>query len=271
MKPRIIAGVIGIPLLVAIILLPPIALTVAVSLISAVAVAELVTKTFTNNKSISVTSIIFAAIIPFLSLSGSLLPVVIAFFVFLLAIVCLQIYNYETQQIEQTSFAFFMSSVFPASMAFLVLLRNFNEHGLFYVLLAIIIAWMSDIGAYFIGTFFGKHKLCPQISPKKTVEGLLGGIAVSVIGSVIAGIVYQNFFVKETAEVVIWQIALLALVSAPLSVLGDLFASLIKRQHHVKDFGNIIPGHGGVMDRFDSLLLVVPFLYIVINFLPLIK
>lgn len=271
MKPRIIAGLIGISLLVVVLLLPPIALTFAVLIISATAMAELVARTGQSiNKGIAVTSVIFSALVPFMSMFNSFLPLIITAFLYLLVTICLQIRYHQSQQVEQTSFAFFMSIIFPFSFSCLVYLRNFNEYGLFYVLLAIVIPWMSDMGAYFIGTFFGKRKLCPLISPKKTVEGLVGGILVSVISAVITGVLYQHFIVKESADTVIWQIAVLALVSAPLSVLGDLFASLIKRQHHVKDFGNIIPGHGGVMDRFDSLLLVAPFLYIVVHYFPLV-
>jgi phosphatidate cytidylyltransferase len=270
MKPRIISGLIGISLLIIVLILPPIALTFASSIICAMAMIEMLTKTHsTINKSIAVVSIIYSATTPFFSLFNSFLHVFIVTFLYIFILVCLQIYYHQTQ-IEQTSFAFFMSLIFPISFSCLAFLRTFNDYGLFYVLLAIIIPWTSDMGAYFIGTFFGKHKLCPTISPKKTVEGLVGGILVSVISAVVTGIIYQNFIIKDNGTAVIWQIALIALISAPLSVLGDLFASLIKRQYHVKDFGNIMPGHGGVMDRFDSLLLVAPLLYIIVNYFPLV-
>lgn len=271
MKPRIIGGAIGLSLMAVVLLLPPIALTFAVLVISATAVAELVTKTDTPaNKWIALTSVIYSAVIPLTSLFNNFLPGSIAVFSYLLVLVCLQIRYHQTQQIEQTGFVFFMSTFLSFSFSCLIYLREFNEYGLFYVLLAIIVPWMSDMGAYFIGTFFGKRKLCPTISPKKTVEGLVGGIIVSVISAVLTGVLYQNLAVKESAGIIIWQVALLALVSAPLPVLGDLFASLIKRQHHVKDFGNIIPGHGGMMDRFDSLLLTAPFFYIVVHYFPLV-
>lgn len=123
-------------------------------------------------------------------------------------------------------------------------------------------------GAYFVGTFLGKHKLCPTISPKKTVEGLIGGFVVSVLASVLAGWLYQLYLTSQgiTAMVSLWQIALIALLLAPLSVAGDLFASIIKRQCHVKDFGSIMPGHGGVMDRFDSVLFVAPVMFILVHY-----
>ena len=132
-------------------------------------------------------------------------------------------------------------------------------------MLALIIAWLADSGAYFVGTFLGKHKLCPRISPKKTVEGLIGGIACSVLFSLFAGWVYQTAVLGDTAHVSYRTILAVSLIGAPLSVVGDLFASLIKRRCNVKDFGNLFPGHGGMMDRFDSLLFVLPVVYLTVS------
>ena len=103
------------------------------------------------------------------------------------------------------------------------------------------------------------------------MEGLVGGIAVSVIISLLAGLVYQAAFLKEAAGISYGGLFLLALVCAPLSVVGDLFASLVKRVCGAKDYGKIFPGHGGVMDRFDSLLFVFPLVYFVATTWPLIK
>ena len=272
MKSRIITGIIGSALLLVVLVMPPIALTIAMSAICAMAMYELLVAThFSLHRSILMTSIAFSACTPFFSLFNSYLPAMITIFVYLLIMVCIQIFRHKSQRIEHTSFAFFMSLIFPIAFSCISYLRAFSlRDGLFYVLIAIIMPWMCDMGAYFIGTFFGRHKLCPTISPKKTIEGLIGGIIISVLSAVAAGLIFQYLFLKGTATVMIWQLALVAIFCAPLSVFGDLFASLIKRQCHVKDFGNIMPGHGGVMDRFDSLLLVVPFLYILVHYLPLV-
>ena len=128
--------------------------------------------------------------------------------------------------------------------------------GLVYVLLPMVIAWMSDTGAYFTGVFFGKHKMAPVISPKKTWEGFFGGWVISVGLTVLYGVICNALM-----EVQVFNLALLAgmaLVLAPLSVVGDLVASLIKRRTGIKDYGNIMPGHGGVMDRFDSVVFIAP-------------
>ena len=98
----------------------------------------------------------------------------------------------------------------------------------------------------------------------------MGGIVISVGSSVLGAYLYQVIALGDTAYVSLWQVAVLALLCAPLSVLGDLFASIIKRQSQVKDFGHIMPGHGGIMDRFDSMIFVSPVLFVVLRFLPLI-
>jgi phosphatidate cytidylyltransferase len=136
----------------------------------------------------------------------------------------------------------------------LVLLRQF-ENGLYLFLMPFYVAWITDSMAYFSGRLFGKHKLCPTISPKKTVEGAIGGLIFGV------GVCVLTAFILEKCSLLspnYWFLTVSCLVYSCLSQLGDLFASLIKREYGVKDFGNIMPGHGGVMDRFDSILFISP-------------
>ena len=135
--------------------------------------------------------------------------------------------------------------------------------GLAYVLLPMVISWMSDTGAYFTGYFFGKHKMAPVISPKKTWEGFFGGWVVSVGCAALFGVIYQAVTGVVLAISPLWM-AILALPLAPLSVCGDLLASKIKRQYGIKDYGNIMPGHGGVMDRFDSVVMIAPILWLLL-------
>ncbi len=128
-----------------------------------------------------------------------------------------------------------------------------------FVWLVYIIAFGTDTFAYFTGVFFGKHKLCPHVSPKKTIEGAVGGIA----GCTILTVIYFNVLgINNYLYIIIFSI----FVSA-FSMVGDLLASKIKREHGVKDFGNFLPGHGGILDRFDSLLFVAPVVYYFVNFL----
>ena len=131
-------------------------------------------------------------------------------------------------------------------------------------------AWIADGGAYFAGTFFGKHKLCPEISPKKTWEGFFGGLVSAIVFAILLGFGYELWDKIFTGEqhftVNVLVLGIIAVVCTFLGVLGDLVASLLKRQCGVKDFGNILPGHGGIMDRFDSVLFVAPFVYIAIQY-----
>ena len=119
-----------------------------------------------------------------------------------------------------------------------------------------VISWMSDTGAYFTGVCFGKHKMAPVISPKKTGEGFFGGWVISVGLTVLYGVICNA--IVGTTVFSLPMLAIMAAVLAPVSVAGDLVASLIKRRTGIKDYGNIMPGHGGVMDRFDSVSFIAP-------------
>ena len=146
------------------------------------------------------------------------------------------------------------------SFASLSLLRHKTPEGGYLYLLVFFGAWVTDTFAYFTGRFFGKHKLNPVISPKKTVEGSIGGILFCMISFVLFGIVMQ--FGKWHFTVHYPLLLLSGLLCSVVSQVGDLITSLIKREHGVKDYGKIFPGHGGVLDRFDSVLAISPVLLI---------
>ncbi len=139
------------------------------------------------------------------------------------------------------------------------------ELGVYYILLPFAMAFLSDTGAYFVGIFFGKHKLAPNISPKKTIEGFFGGIAGSVLGMMIYGLVLSIGF--ELQVNFLYGI-LYGILGSLASVLGDLTFSVIKRQTGIKDYGNLIPGHGGILDRFDSMTVVGPVAETLLILLP---
>ena len=138
--------------------------------------------------------------------------------------------------------------------------------GRHYIIIPFVMAFMPDTGAYFAGRFFGKHKLAPVISPKKTVEGVFGGAISAVLGMLIYGAVMDLFFQMEVNYIFA---AIYGLASAVGSVFGDLCFSVVKRQTGIKDYGNLIPGHGGALDRFDSMILVAPLAEILLSVLPL--
>ncbi len=274
MKTRLITAGIAAALFLIVLFIPwSIALTVATSFICGLAVYEMLTVTkVVQHRGLEAAAIVFAVIAPFFSrMNGGW--VFILCLLYVLALVLLTIRYHDVVTIDKVGMVFLLSVLVSISLSCLSYLRTTGERdsdGLFYVFLALLTAWMADTGAYFVGTFFGKHKLCPRISPKKTVEGLLGGIAISIIISLLAGLVYESAVLKGTAHVSYGEIFVLALVCAPLSVIGDLFASIIKRRCGVKDFGNFFPGHGGMMDRFDSLLFVLPTVLLTVHLFPLI-
>ncbi len=151
-----------------------------------------------------------------------------------------------------------------ASFTAITMLR-YLPHGLLLIILTLLGSWMCDISAYFVGTLIGKHKLVPNISPKKTVEGSVGGIVFSTAGCLVYGLILQAWVGVSPNYIVL---AVCGVLLSVVSQVGDLFASLIKREHGVKDYGCIFPGHGGVMDRFDSILAVALVLFAICMVAP---
>ena len=141
-----------------------------------------------------------------------------------------------------------------------------KDIGLYKLMLVFIVSWVCDSMAYIVGSFFGKHKLIPEISPKKTVEGAVGGVASAVVAYMIFGLVLDLAIPNMQVNYIV--LAVFGLVLSVVSQLGDLIASLIKREHNVKDFGKLLPGHGGIMDRFDSIMAVSTILLILTIVFP---
>lgn len=141
-----------------------------------------------------------------------------------------------------------------------------SENGRFFILVPFAMAMLSDTGAYFVGIKFGKHKLAPVISPKKSIEGVVGGVASAILGMLIYCAVLQVFFnmTPNYGAAVLYGI-----LGSAAGVFGDLCFSVIKRQVGIKDYGNLIPGHGGILDRFDSTMVVGPIAEILLLLLPL--
>ena len=150
--------------------------------------------------------------------------------------------------------------------------EQFGYDAVFFILLILCFAWGGDTCAYFAGRAFGKHKLAPVVSPNKTVEGAIGGVIGSVVIGLLATIIYSalsgrfdSLTVAVTARHYI-IIAAMGAVASVLGILGDLFASAVKRQVGIKDYGTIFPGHGGILDRFDSVMFIAPLVSIVVRY-----
>ena len=164
---------------------------------------------------------------------------------------------------EQVFFVLAVMVLVPNAMTTMVRIERMS--GLFYLVMGLCGAWIADTGAYFSGVALGKHKLCPEISPKKTIEGLVGGILTTAIVYAVAFSIYEGGFELKTAIIAFVTGA----VCAVIGTVGDLSASMVKRQIGFKDYGKIMPGHGGLMDRFDSVLFVLPTFYVFLNIMNL--
>ena len=139
----------------------------------------------------------------------------------------------------------------------LIYMHDMIAGGRYFYLLAFIGAWVTDTFAYFTGMLFGKHKLIPDVSPKKTVEGAVGGVVFCTLAFVGFGLLYNSLWAPEGAgKLPLWLMAVIGVLVSIVSQIGDLSLSLLKRKYGIKDFGKVFPGHGGVMDRFDSVLAV---------------
>lgn len=166
------------------------------------------------------------------------------------------VFGFRKYTIDAIGFVTFETLVTSLGFSLMVLVRDRQP---IQYLLIFIAAWGTDTFAYFVGKFFGKRKLCPEISPKKTVAGGIGGVVGCMVGFEVFALVCNNFFDCDFSYIV------LPLVAIPLSVcgqVGDLAASLVKRRYGIKDYGKLFPGHGGVLDRFDSILPISIFAFI---------
>lgn len=186
---------------------------------------------------------------------------------FILSIFILYVINFqEDMQENKKEFTIIIQSLFvymyvTIPLYHLILIRDISDNYKYIVFMFIII-WITDSFAYFTGMLFGKHKLAPKVSPKKTIEGSLGGSFFALIISL-----FVNYKFSIFPEVSPLILAMLVLFLSIISQLGDLFESSIKRIYNVKDSGKILPGHGGVLDRFDSTIFVAPVFYILLKYI----
>ncbi|MDI6618266.1 MAG: phosphatidate cytidylyltransferase [Clostridiales bacterium] len=152
----------------------------------------------------------------------------------------------------------------PFLFRYLYLIRAIQNTGVYLIWFVFIVAWMSDTFAYFTGRAFGRNKLCPAISPKKTVEGSIGGIIGSTVGCIIYGLLLAKY---NIIDIHVIDLLIIGISGSIISQIGDLAASAIKRNAGIKDYGNIMPGHGGILDRFDSILFAAPLVYYYIAYI----
>ncbi len=269
MKTRIISGIVMIAIVIAVLvaglMFNPLVITLFIALLCAVGTYELLCNACKIEDkvcligaciyAVDMTSVLDVNISKYLK--SSFYPFCVTAIYFVFAVIMI-LKNHKSFTLDKI--AVFSAMPIFICYAFNTLSSVINhENGIYYLLLLLNFSSCCDMGAYFVGVTMGKHKLCPEISPKKTVEGAIGGIVTSVIVALILVLCFNRTD----------KILLTLLLTVPLCIvgmLGDLFASSIKRAVGIKDYGTLIPGHGGVLDRVDSILLIAPVLYMFVNF-----
>ena len=264
MKQRIISAFFGIILLIVVMLCNHHVFNFAVVCISTMAVFEVIGALgIRNHRMMTVVSLFLPAAVMGTSYFSReyIYPVV---FLYLAVLLLVMLFGHKNNSFNEVSKFFAATVMITISFIHLSYVRCM-ENGLICVWLIFIGSWITDTFAYFTGLAFGKHKLAPSISPKKTIEGSVGGI-IGVTAIITAYSVICSNIMK--LDVNIYAVIAIGLLSGVFSQLGDLCASVIKRENGVKDFGKIMPGHGGVMDRFDSFLFVAPTVYYILEIFP---
>ena len=269
MKTRTVAGAILISVLFLVVLvLPKEAAAVIMGLLQAVATYELLFRTGLVKKPMLVA---ISAVMAFLIAIWSFYDAIRAWFVlmvlaYFLALISQMMRDHVKMRFETLSMCFVGGLIVPYLMSAVVRILAMPT-GRYVILIPFAIACACDAGAYFIGIKFGKHKLAPVVSPNKTIEGALGGIATGVLAMILYTLVLDLIFKQDVSY---GAAAVYGMLGCLVGELGDLCFSVIKRQTGIKDYGNLIPGHGGVLDRFDSILTVAPLIEALLLLWPVI-
>lgn len=270
MRSRLLVAAVGIPLLLVILFLcPKIVTALAISLLSAIGAREMLYTTgIVRHTRMTAYSMAMAFLLPLWSYAGCpILPFATAVAVFALLLFLEALMAYPEVRFESVTGCLFAALAIPlclGSIARILML----EQGRYYVLVPIMIPFIADAGAYFAGRFLGRHKLAPVLSPHKTVEGAVGGVLTGIASMMVYGLVMQ-FGLRQGYHY--GYAALYGLLGSLVSIVGDLSFSMIKRETGIKDYGTIFKAHGGVLDRFDSVIFAAPVVELLIRILPLLR
>lgn len=275
MKSRILTAVVGLPILAVILFFnDTIVFNIAIALVCVLAVYEMLHATgYVHNPVLLLLSMAFAAFVPFSKMEACAPYFTLVLIVYLAGMLAVLFVKHSTVKFQELTVSFTAALLLPYGLSSLVFVRDLQpEIGLYPILMVFVFAWISDAGAYFIGLLFGRHKLAPTISPKKTIEGALGGVFFCILFTVAFTYVYADLVTKSGIQLTVHlgTMIVLSLLGSIVGILGDLSMSIIKRQTGIKDFGHLMPGHGGILDRFDSILFIAPFLYVAIQMFPIV-
>ena len=257
MKTRILAGIglIGV-LLVSLLIAPTYVAAAVVGLMCGIASYEMLYRTgLVKHARLNVYSAVMAFCVSAWSYFGAnYAPALIGVFAYVMLLFGEMLASGLKLRVQDPCICLLSGIVVPFLLTALVRILVMPG-GRFLIFIPFLMAFLSDTGAYFVGVFFGKHKMAPVVSPKKSWEGFFGGIATAVLGMLLFCLIMERFFLFEVNYLLALVYGLLGAVAG---VMGDLSMSVIKRQTGIKDYGNLIPGHGGILDRFDSVMITAP-------------
>jgi len=272
MLTRIIVGLIfAVVYLTFLLVLPPVGLACGIAFVAAMASFEMLraTKAAVHRSMYQVTAVA-AALIPLGYVFGHGTQTVRLAVLALMVVLFFTAVRYyddgnNTVRYEQILVCLFAGVLIPYCLSSLVQLRMM-ENGRYLVLLPVICASLTDVGAYFVGMFQGKHRGVTRVSPNKSLEGYVGGLFFGCLIMMLYAVVVMRGYAGLNVSLPL--VALYGFVGSAVTELGDLSFSLIKRQHGVKDYGNLMPGHGGMMDRFDSTVFAAPAILFLVELIP---
>lgn len=277
LKPRLITSAIGIPSLVLIIIFSEMwrpLITILLALTTALMIGEyLYGKKLLKAFPISIPCMVFGSascLLIGLNPIKDTKFVYLLFFAFMITEFIVIIIRHEKEVYSDLTYAVIGTLIITFGTSSIAYLCKTGLSLSFYFVITFALPWMADTGGFFVGSALGKHKLCPKISPKKTIEGAVGGILFCILAAVLIGFIFQ-FWITPDYKVRFIPLILIGISDAVFSIVGDLSFSLIKRSINIKDYGTMFPGHGGMLDRLDSILFTVPMVVIINTFLPLIS
>ena len=205
-----------------------------------------------------------ALILFYINLRWSFIPDVMMLFMgFLIVLMFVDVLSYPKYDAKQLMAAFFGMFYVGTMLSYVYQIRTLNN-GLYLAFLVFLCSWGCDTCAYCVGVLIGKHKMAPKLSPKKSIEGAVGGVLGSALLTALYCFIFRNHMNIDGTEIAI--LAVIAAVAGLISMVGDLCASAIKRNYDIKDYGHLIPGHGGILDRFDSMIITAPIIYYLASF-----
>ena len=262
MKTRIISGVVLVAILIPTLLLGGNFMLAVLSVVSTGGVFDLLRAHGQHKKKISsiayLANLVFYLLIA-LKIESFFIVEMIIIFLMLLMVYVVAYPDYKFTDVAIPLVAFIYAGVF---MSYIYRIRE-SEAGVYLVFIIFISSWLCDTFAYFSGVFLGKHKAFPKLSPKKTWEGCFGGVIGATVVALVLSIIFSDKLTGFSQPVL--MVTVIVFVSSILSIFGDLSASAIKRENNIKDYSNLIPGHGGIMDRFDSVIFISPIIFYLIN------